>query len=297
MSAPRPVEKGKTYLLTRRCSQRQFLLKPSAIVNQVFLYCLAVAADRFDMLIHAVCVLANHYHLVATDQEGRLPEFMHWLDMFVAKCLNAHYGRWESFWAPGSYSAVEAVEEGDILREVVYALNNPVKAGLVACGDDWPGVRSRPGDMYGTSLTVKRPEGFFSKNGTLPETATLKFALPPSASDADAFISDVTSVLSATEQSVRDSMASEGKRFLGVAAIKKLRHTNTPKSRERRRQLNPRIACRNRLLRIEALQRLRSFRSAYREAWLQFKEGVRDVLFPAGTYWVVRYAGANCAPA
>ena len=28
-------------------------------------------------------------------------------DNFIAKVMNAHWGRWESFFAPGSYSAVK----------------------------------------------------------------------------------------------------------------------------------------------------------------------------------------------
>jgi len=35
--APRQIVPGSTYLVTRRCSQRQFLLLPSKTVNRVFL--------------------------------------------------------------------------------------------------------------------------------------------------------------------------------------------------------------------------------------------------------------------
>ena len=34
---------------------------------------------------------------------------------------------------------------------------------------------------------------------------------------------------------------------------------------------------------------------AYREAWLRFRDGVHDVVFPKGTYWMTRYTGARCA--
>ena len=45
MTAPRQVTPGSIYLVTRRCTQRQFLLKPSRAVNEVFLYILALAAN------------------------------------------------------------------------------------------------------------------------------------------------------------------------------------------------------------------------------------------------------------
>jgi hypothetical protein len=35
MTAPREIIPGTTYLVTRRCTQRQFLLRPSRGTNQV----------------------------------------------------------------------------------------------------------------------------------------------------------------------------------------------------------------------------------------------------------------------
>jgi len=43
MTAPRQVLPGTTYLVSRRCAQRQFLLKPSRTTNEVFGFVLAVA--------------------------------------------------------------------------------------------------------------------------------------------------------------------------------------------------------------------------------------------------------------
>ncbi len=76
MTAPREILPGTTYLVTRRCTQRQFLLRPSRATNQTFTYCLAVPAGTFGMLIHDYKVMSNHYHLILTDVRGQLPEFM-----------------------------------------------------------------------------------------------------------------------------------------------------------------------------------------------------------------------------
>src|SRR5690242_10886633 len=109
-------------MISRRCSQRQFLLAPSKYVAEVFLYCLAVAAARTNVIIHALTVMSNHYHLIATDPEGRLPEFCAWLHEFVAKTLNARYGRWENFWASEPTSYVRLINPEDIVAKTVYAL-------------------------------------------------------------------------------------------------------------------------------------------------------------------------------
>jgi REP element-mobilizing transposase RayT len=39
------------------------------------------------MLIHEYKVMSNHYHLVLTDVRGQLPEFMGWLNKYVAKAI------------------------------------------------------------------------------------------------------------------------------------------------------------------------------------------------------------------
>ena len=64
---------GRYYLVSRRCTQRQFLLKPSKEVNRAFLFCLAVAAQATGVQVHVIMVMSNHYHLIVTDPFGLLP--------------------------------------------------------------------------------------------------------------------------------------------------------------------------------------------------------------------------------
>jgi len=49
MTAPRQVLPGTTSLITRRCSERRFFLRPTAVTNEIFLYVLAVAAKRYNV--------------------------------------------------------------------------------------------------------------------------------------------------------------------------------------------------------------------------------------------------------
>ena len=116
MTAPRQVLPGITYLVTRRCSQRQFLLRPSRASNQIFLYLLALAAARYRIRVHAFCVLSNHFHMIVTDPDAHLPAFHQFLDALVARAVNASLGRWEAFWAPNSYSAVRLLSPRTIDR-------------------------------------------------------------------------------------------------------------------------------------------------------------------------------------
>jgi hypothetical protein len=50
MTYPRRIVHGTTYLLTRRCTQRRFMLVPRGIVPELFGYCVALAAERHGVL-------------------------------------------------------------------------------------------------------------------------------------------------------------------------------------------------------------------------------------------------------
>ena len=67
MSLPRRVLPNTTYLVTRRCLGRRFLLRPDDALNNLFIYCLGLAANKHGIEVHAVGAMSNHYHLVLTD--------------------------------------------------------------------------------------------------------------------------------------------------------------------------------------------------------------------------------------
>jgi len=280
MTAPRQVTPGSIYLVTRRCTQRQFLLKPSRAVNEVFLYILALAAQRYRIRIHAYCVLSNHCHLVLSDPHARLPAFQQFLDGIVAKALNAFHGRWENFWAPDTYSAVILANTSDILDKLTYVLANPVAAGLVPHGRQWPGLWSAP-ELIGTAIEVSRPEIFFGRNSTLPEKVTLHVSRPPGFQSTEALRRDLSSSLDERE---KQAARKHGGKFLGVPRVLAQNPASRPRSSEPRRRLNPRVAARDKWKRIELLQRLASFLRAYHTAWLALRAGRPRVIFPFGTY-------------
>jgi REP element-mobilizing transposase RayT len=287
MTAPRQVLAGTTYLVTRRCSERRFLLRPSAIVNATFLYLLAVAARRYGILVHAYCVLSNHCHLVVTDTRARLPEFHRYLDGLVARAVNCLLGRWESFWDPGSYSAVRLETPDAVLEKMVYVLANPVAAGLVRRGREWPGLWSDPGRIGGEPVVAERPAVFFRKDGPMPPSASLRLTRPPGFEKDEAFEEILRQRLVEAEDAAGAELAAKGRSLLGAARVLTQKPTSRPAPGEPRRTLSPRVACRAKWKRIEALQRLAEFARAYREALASWRAGLRDVLFPAGT-WLMR---------
>ena len=59
MTLPRQVLPHQTYLVTRRCIGRRFLLRPDDALNNVFVYCLGLAARKYGVQLHALSVMSN----------------------------------------------------------------------------------------------------------------------------------------------------------------------------------------------------------------------------------------------
>jgi putative transposase len=297
MTAPRQVLPGTTYLVTRRCAQRQFLLRPSPATNGLFRYVLAVAARLFGVRVHAFCVLSNHFHLIVSDPEARLPAFAQYLASLVARALNLRLGRTESFWGPASYSAVALLTPEAIVEKTAYVLANPVAAGLVERGRDWPGLWSDPAAIGQEGSIAERPAFFFRKAGPLAESALVELTTPPGFASPESFREEVMKALTRHEAAARRAMQRAGRSVLGAARAAAQRPTGRAAARERRGGLNPRVAGRDKWKRIEALGRLVAFVDAYRAAWAAFRAGFREVLFPPGTYGPRVTHGVRCAAA
>ncbi len=287
MTAPRQIFEGTTYLVTRRCSERRFFLRPSRKTDAIFRYVLAVAANRYEILVHAFCVLSNHFHLVVTDPHARLPDFHRYLDGLVARAMNCSLGRWEHFWGPDSYSAVRLETADAVIEKMVYVLANPVAAGLVRRGREWPGLWSDPSLIDGDAFVAERPKEFFRSIGKMPASASLRLHRPPGFETDDAFPERLAKALCEAEDHAAAELANEGRSFLGAARVLAQEPHAHPAPGEPRRELNPQVACRAKWKRIEALQRLEEFRVAYRKALESWRAGLRDALFPPGT-WLMR---------
>ena len=232
-------------------------------------------------------MLSNHFHLVLTDPHARLPEFHRDLDGLVARAANCSLGRWEGFWERDSYSAVRLESAEAVLEKMVYVLANPVAAGLVRRGSEWPGLWSDPSLLRGEPVAVERPKGFFRADGPLPGHRHARAPPPPGFETDESFLETLLDRLRRAEDRAAAELGREVARFSASRASSPRSRTPARAPGEPRRALSPRVACRNKWKRIEALLRLADFRRAYRDALAAWRAGVRDVVFPAGT-WLMR---------
>jgi putative transposase len=296
MSLARAIVPGRVYMVTRRTNQRQFLLRPSREVNGAVRYCLALAAERTGIDLHLVVFLSNHYHLVLSDPEGRLPKFTELFNGFLARCLNCHWSRWEAFWAAGKQTSYVALEdEQAVLAKSVYALLNPVDAGLVKDFRHWPGeLLVQPG-----AYKARKPAFFFrteEDGGTLPDRLTLSLTAPPVPGPPEKRMPLVYDMAKAfMAQTVADRKR-KGLSFAGADAVRRQPWSNAPNTREPRRKRSPRIATRDKWRRIEAIRRDQQFAQLYRACRARWCAGDRDIEWPPGTYKMHRVHNARCAP-
>ncbi|HVV82236.1 MAG TPA: hypothetical protein VHE35_04125 [Kofleriaceae bacterium] len=274
-------------MVTRRCTQRQFVLRPDPEVNQIFLYVLGLAAARTGVELCQATLLSNHDHLVTHDREGTRVEFYQYLHQLVARSVNALRGRFENLWSTEQTSVVRLVEAGDVVDKIVYAATNPVTAGLVARVHHWPGVNTLRALLDKKPIVVKRPRRFFTED--MPEEVTLTFSLPPELGDTEALLARIRARVAEVEEAAAARRARTGARVLGRRAVRKQSWRDGPRTRERRFNLSPRVACRSKWARIEALQRNRDFVAAYLDARARWRAG-RPAIFPFGTYWLRRFA-------
>lgn len=121
MTMPRQVLPGTFYMLTRRCTQRQFLLRPDDETNNAFAYCLAEAAQRFEIELIVAQQMSNHHHTTFFDRHGRVIEFVAHFHKMLAKCQNALRGRWENLWSTEPPCLVELVEPADVIAKASVA--------------------------------------------------------------------------------------------------------------------------------------------------------------------------------
>ena len=288
----RQIVPGATYMITRRCTQRQYLLVPRRRTVQIIHYCLAYAQHRTGVLIHAVIFMSNHYHIIVTDPLGVLPAFVECLNKLIAKAVNASLGRWENLWASEPASYVRLLDDNAVVEKIAYALCNPVQAGLVKRGGDWPGVRyGRPG-----AYPARRPERFFRECGPMPKSIALEITSAPlagfSAREAESRVDEAVRIQEAAEQA---RVLNKGRKFLGAAAVRRQDPFASPTTREPRRELSPRVASRSRWLREEVLSRCADFVCAYREALAAWRAKERGVIFPFGTYLMRLHHQVECA--
>jgi putative transposase len=294
MTLPREVVPGEFYMVSRRCTQRQFLLRPDPETNNAFTYCLADAANRYGVEVLLPVAMSNHHHTVIFDRHGTVPEFNEHFHKMLAKCQNALRGRFENHWSSEQVNVVRLVDRADVIRKLVYAATNPVKDRLVERVHHWPGVDGLFALLSQQPMRARRPKHFFRANGPMPEEVTLHLKVPAELGDPDQLFQELRKQVAAVENAVALERARTGARVLGRRGVLRQSWRDSPATPAPHRGLRPTIAARSVWSRIEAILRNREFLAAYRAARQRLSAG-EAAIFPPGTYWLRRFANVPIA--
>ncbi len=276
-------------MITRRCQQRQFLLRPDEATNNAFTYCLIEAAQRCQIEVLLPCAMSNHYHAVIFDRYGRYPEFTEHFHKMFARSQNALRGRWENMWSSEPVCVVKLVGREAVMDKLVYTATNPVQDHLVDRVHHWPGVNGLRAVLGRGLVRATRPSHFFRPEGSMPKAVEMRFAIPPELGPEDDVLVELRERVCAKEAELAEERQRTSIRVVGRRAVLAQSWRSQPASHAPRRNLRPRVAARSKWSRIEALLRNRAFVAAYTSARERWRAGL-PVMFPAGTYWLRRFA-------
>jgi putative transposase len=103
---------------------------------EFFIRLLLIVERRFEWVIHAYCLMPNHYHLVVETPLPNLPAGMKHLNGVYAQGFNRRYGRVGHLFQARYESRVI---ENETYRRVAiaYVLDNPRRAGLCEDSRHW----------------------------------------------------------------------------------------------------------------------------------------------------------------
>ena len=124
------------YLITTAIFDRMPVFKQARAAN-IVLSSLHWFEKEGKIILDAAVVMPDHVHIIAGLRQGSLAEFMRSFKGYTAYRINALMGKKGTFWQPQYHD--HALRKDENLNDVVlYALLNPVRAGLINDFHDYP---------------------------------------------------------------------------------------------------------------------------------------------------------------
>lgn len=137
MARPLRLEfSGALYHVTSRGDRREPIYEDDED-RVAFLGVLASVVERFNWLVHAYCLMGNHYHLLIETPDGNLSKGMRQLNGVYTQHSNRRHGRVGHLFQ-GRYKAILVQKESYLLEISRYIVLNPVRAYMVRSAGDWP---------------------------------------------------------------------------------------------------------------------------------------------------------------
>jgi hypothetical protein len=125
------------YHITARSNNREWFYIPQSDFWNILLETLSVEAVASRLRIHALVLMSNHLHLIASSTDGKLDEPMRYLLREVCRKVNKSSDRINHvFGGPYKWSLI--TNTSYFLHCLKYVYRNPVQAGICERVEDYP---------------------------------------------------------------------------------------------------------------------------------------------------------------
>ena len=172
----RIIYPGAFYHVTSRGNERKVVFK-STRDRKRFLEYLESAAQRYSAVIHAYCLMDNHYHLLLETPSGNLPQIMRHINGAYTTYFNVKRKR-SGHLFQGRYKAILVVKDEYAKELSRYIHLNPVRAEQVDAPEeyDWSsyqffiGAKKPPQWLYRGFIL-----GYFGDTGSTAQKGYCSF--------------------------------------------------------------------------------------------------------------------------
>lgn len=127
---------GALYHVTTRGNARQDIFVDDED-RQRFLDVLTHVVSRFHLLLHAYCLMDNHFHLVVETPDANLSKAMRQLNGVYTQAFNRRHGR-VGHVLQGRFKAILVDRDSYLLELCRYVVLNPVRAKTTRKPDSYP---------------------------------------------------------------------------------------------------------------------------------------------------------------
>src|SRR5436305_5016515 len=288
-------EGGALVEVTCRALNSLPLFRPRPVLNQIIIGTLARAKQRHQVQVCFFVGVSNHMHLLlwVEDAQG-LSKFMGYFLSKLAREVGRLTGWKEKIFGRRYTSIVISNEEAAQVERLRYCLVHGAKEDLVDRPRDWPGVHCVRALLEGEALeglwfdrtqeyaARRRGETFEPLQYATREVLELDplpcwehLTAEQRRLRAVALVEDIESETAARRKRT-------GAKPLGVAAIL----AQNPLQRPKRTKKSPAPAfhAASKAVRLELRDAYAWFVAAYRAAAEKLRAGVRDVVFPRGSF-------------